>query len=108
LSELIRGLAKVDTKGVDGMCLSFSFSLSLLLSHCSNSNHKQTNINKQTQKKKTETKKTLKQIHRFLGIEKLLPSYRNQITIACLKALSHLHQNSKAQLDAEFFSDYMR
>lgn len=48
----------------------------------------------------------LKQAHRFLKLERLLPSYHNRVTVACLKVVKRLQLNRKIPLDLDFFKTY--
>ncbi|XP_061737606.1 transcription initiation factor TFIID subunit 2 isoform X2 [Nerophis ophidion] len=48
----------------------------------------------------------LEEITRFLNMEKLLPSYRNTITISCLKAIRQLQKNGHIPSEASLFRSY--
>ncbi|XP_041045460.1 transcription initiation factor TFIID subunit 2 isoform X5 [Carcharodon carcharias] len=48
----------------------------------------------------------LEEITRFLNMEKLLPSYRNTITVSCLKAIRVLQKNGHIPSDPSLFKSY--
>lgn len=49
-----------------------------------------------------------KQVHRYLHLERLLPSYHNRISVACLKVMKRLQTIGKARHDLDFFVPYTR
>ncbi|XP_067931725.1 transcription initiation factor TFIID subunit 2-like [Watersipora subatra] len=53
-----------------------------------------------------ESKVLLEEITRLLNLEKLLPSYRNVITISCLRCLRVLQQNGHLPSTPTFFKSY--
>uniref|UniRef100_A0A8B9HQ24 Transcription initiation factor TFIID 150 kDa subunit n=1 Tax=Astyanax mexicanus TaxID=7994 RepID=A0A8B9HQ24_ASTMX len=48
----------------------------------------------------------LEEITRFLNMEKLLPSYRNTITVSCLRAIRMLQRNGHIPSDPSLFKSY--
>ncbi|RXM35692.1 hypothetical protein EOD39_3948 [Acipenser ruthenus] len=48
----------------------------------------------------------LEEITRFLNMEKLLPSYRNTITVSCLRAIRILQKNGHIPSDPSLFKSY--
>lgn len=50
--------------------------------------------------------KIRKQLQRYLSLEKLMPSYRNTVTVACLQSLSDMQASNRIPLDLELFKQY--
>jgi len=48
----------------------------------------------------------VKQVNRFLHLERLLPSYHNRVTVACLKVMKRLQADGKVPLNPGFFTTY--
>ncbi|KAJ0065829.1 hypothetical protein NL108_000053, partial [Boleophthalmus pectinirostris] len=48
----------------------------------------------------------LEEITRFLNMEKLLPSFRNTITVSCLRAIRELQKNGHIPSDPSLFKSY--
>jgi hypothetical protein len=48
----------------------------------------------------------LKQVNRFIHLERLLPSYHNRVTVACIKVMKKFQACGKARLDLDFFTSY--
>uniref|UniRef100_A0A672LV18 Transcription initiation factor TFIID subunit 2 n=1 Tax=Sinocyclocheilus grahami TaxID=75366 RepID=A0A672LV18_SINGR len=54
----------------------------------------------------TDVRLILEEITRFLNMEKLLPSYRNTITVSCLRAIRMLQKNGHIPSDPSLFKSY--
>ncbi|ELR19389.1 PBS lyase HEATlike repeat domain containing protein [Acanthamoeba castellanii str. Neff] len=48
----------------------------------------------------------LKQVQRFMHLERLLPSYHNRVTVACLKVMKKMQASGRARLDLDLFTSY--
>ena len=53
-----------------------------------------------------DTKQILEEVTRFLNMEKLLPSYKFVVTIACLKAIRILQKTGHLPSKPAIFRDY--
>ncbi len=58
--------------------------------------------------KRSDYLKIGKQLERFLSVEKILPSYHNSVTIACLESLCELQAANKLSLDLDKFREYTK
>lgn len=55
-----------------------------------------------------DTLKLMKQLERYLHLDKLIPSYHKTITVACLKTMQELQATKKIPIDYSVFRDFLK